>query len=92
LKGFTSNIDALESTLSELDGLGQFETVDSAAVQGLRSMARALDTEPGNAALWRQYREALKEIRRADDDADRDLAAALKEIAGAAAVGDQTPT
>jgi hypothetical protein len=82
------NIDALDETLAELDKIGRFEPVDTAVKQALRSMASALDADPSNAALWRQYREALGEVLRADDDADRDLAAALAEIRGATPVGD----
>jgi hypothetical protein len=63
----TTNRGQLEQTLKELRRIGRIEKVDAAAVQALRSMAAALDAEPGNAALWRQYREALREIK-ADDD------------------------
>jgi hypothetical protein len=38
--------------------------------------------------MWRELRESLNEIVRADDDADDDLAAALAQIAGAASMGD----
>jgi hypothetical protein len=63
----TTNRGQLEQTLKEVRRLGRIEKIDAAAVQALRSMAAALDAEPGNAALWRQYREALRELT-ADDD------------------------
>lgn len=47
--------------------MGRLEKIDAAAVQMVRSQAHALDDDPGNAALWRQYREALRELT-ADDD------------------------
>lgn len=63
----TTNRGQLEQTLKELRRLGRVEKIDAAAVQALRSMAYALDEDPSNAALWRQYREALRELT-ADDD------------------------
>ncbi len=63
----TTNSGQCERTLRHLRGMGRIEEVDAALVQALRSMARALDAEPQNAALWRQYREALRELT-ADDD------------------------
>jgi hypothetical protein len=86
-----TNADALAETFSQLEALGRFEPVDEAHKQALRSMAGALDNDPTNAALWRQYREALNEVLRADDNADRDLAAALAEIRGGTTVVDQAP-
>jgi hypothetical protein len=65
--GRTNNSGQFERTLRELRRLGRVENIDAAAVQAVRSMARALDDDPSNAALWRQYREALKELT-ADDD------------------------
>ena len=64
----TTNRGQLEQTLKELRRLGRLGKVHAAAVQALRSMACALDADPSNAALWRQYREALRELT-ADDDA-----------------------
>ena len=64
----TTNRGQLEQTLKELRRLGRLEKIHAAAVQALRSMAWALDADPGNAALWRQYLGALGELT-ADDDA-----------------------
>jgi len=74
----TTNHGQLEQTLRELRRLGRVEKIDAAAVQALHSMAFALDDNPQNAALWRQYREALRELT-ADDD-DGTSAAALAEL------------
>lgn len=79
----TVNVAALESTLSELERLGRFEKVDAAQVQAVRSIAAAVDADPFNAQMWRQYREALDDLMRADDDADDGLTAALEEIRSA---------
>jgi hypothetical protein len=84
----TTNRGQLEQTLKELRRLGRLEKIDAAAVQALRSMAQALDGDPGNAALWRQYREALRELTADDDDgsADAALAGLFTEM------GDQAPS
>jgi hypothetical protein len=82
-----TNHGQLGRTLAELRRMGRIETVDAASVQALRSMAVALDGDPSNAALWRQYREALRELT-ADDGADV-TGAALDELF--AEVRDQAP-
>jgi hypothetical protein len=74
----TTNRGQLEQTLKELRRLGRIERVDAAAVQALRSMAFALDEDPSRAALWRQYREALRELTA--DDSDRSVSEALAEL------------
>lgn len=85
-----TNAQALEKTLTCLSDTGKVEDVDAAAVQALRSMAAALDEDPTKAALWREYLDALSEVRRADDTANSGLDDALAKIRGAAAVGDST--
>lgn len=57
-----TNASELGRTLTHLRELGRLEKVDAARVQMLRSMARALDEQPQNAALWREYRAVLKEL------------------------------
>lgn len=78
------NVDALEVTLGEMERLGRFEKVDAAVVQTLRSLAVSVDADPFNAQMWRQYREALTDVMKADDDADDRLTAALEEIRSSA--------
>ena len=85
-----TNAAALEKTLAVMTSTGRIEDIDAAAVQALRSMAAALDKDPTKAALWREYLDALAEVRRANDDADSGLADALEEIRSAAKVGDET--
>lgn len=83
---------AMDQTLAELDRLGRFEDVDAARVQSLRSMAAALDSNPFNSQMWRELRESLNEVTRADDEADDGLAAALAQIAGSPSLGDAEAT
>lgn len=63
-----NNPEALEVTLQSLRDTRRLENVDEALVQALKSMAEALDRDPSNAALWRQYRETLKELTADDSD------------------------
>jgi hypothetical protein len=73
-----NNASELGKTLAELQRMGRLEAVDAAWLQMARSMARELDEVPGNAALWRQYREVVKEL--ISDDDDGSVADALTEL------------
>jgi hypothetical protein len=73
-----TNASELGKTLAELRRMGRLEAVDAARLQMARSMARQLDDDAGNAALWRQYREVVKEL--VIDDDDSSVADALKEL------------
>lgn len=79
-KAYATNVTALAATVAELQKLGRIETLDAAQVQLVRSLAVAVDSEPTNSGLWRQYREALSDLLRADDDADDELAEALEAL------------
>lgn len=83
----TPMVAAMDRTLAELERLGRFEEVDAARVQALKTMAATLDANPFNSQMWRELRESLGEVMKADDDADDGLAAALDAIAGAAPMG-----
>lgn len=83
-----TNVIALEETLVALDGMGRFETVDSARLQLLRSMASALDDDPFNAQMWKAYDASLGRLMEADERATDDLAVALEALRGGAKVGD----
>lgn len=86
------NAKALETTLAALKESDRIKPVDAANVQLLRSMARALDQGPANAALWRLYREALAELLGAEESGrDGGVFAAIQAIQSAAEVGDSAP-
>jgi hypothetical protein len=79
----TTNSGQIEQTLRELRRLGRLEKIDAAKVQALRSMARALDDEPGRAALWRVYLDAVQELTASGDDGgafDEAVAAMFAEV------------
>lgn len=82
------NLEAVERTIGELRRLGRLEEIDTARVELLRSLARALDDEPHSPGLYREYRSALSEVLEADDDVDDSLEAELAKIRGATSVGD----
>jgi hypothetical protein len=73
-----TNASELGRTLAELRRMGRLEAVDAAWLQMARSMAKALDEDPSNAALWRQYHVVVKEL--VSDDDDSSVADALKEL------------
>jgi len=54
-----SNRDAVDKLIAglEREHLGEF---DVARVEAARSLASAVDAEPFNAQLWRQYRESVE--------------------------------
>lgn len=54
---------ALEVTVAELERLGRLNPTDAARVEIARTLADALDLEPGSAILWREYRAAEKQLR-----------------------------
>lgn len=76
-----TNASELGKTIAQLRRMGRLEVVDAARLQMVRSIARAVDRDPQNASLWRQYREALKELVRRDDD-ENDVDADLKALFG----------
>lgn len=67
---------AVERTLRMLKGEGTLDRIPDALVELCRGVADACDCEPGNAALWREFRAALDDLREAaagapdDDTAD----------------------
>jgi hypothetical protein len=65
-----ANARAIEATLTELTRMGRLEKVDAARIQALRSMADALDQNPFNSQMWREYREALGGLTADDSTSD----------------------
>lgn len=54
-----SNSTGLDRTLKALGAAGRLDDTDQALVALARGLAAAVDAEPENAALWREYRAAL---------------------------------
>lgn len=81
-----TNLTALNRTLRAVGGLDGPER--AAQVELVRSLARAIDAQPrsGLAALFEQYREALKDLL-ADDHGD-EFEKLLASLRSESAVGD----
>jgi hypothetical protein len=76
----TTNAEAAESTLEALRELGRLEAVDSAKVQAVRSLAVAVDIDPQNASLWREYRAALADLLEDADGGIDEFAELLRNL------------
>lgn len=86
------NLRAVNRTIKAYDAEGTLAEVPEALVELCRSLARAVDSEPGNAALFREYRQALDDLRDAasaapDDDA-AEFRISIQTPRGRASVGD----
>jgi hypothetical protein len=87
-----ANLLAANRTIKKLELDGSLANVPDALVELCRSAARAVDSEPGNAALLREYRAALTDLRltasaSVDDDAT-DFLISIQTPRGRAAVVD----
>lgn len=71
-----TNLDAAHAMLKALRDSGRLEPIDEARVAALLSLAAAVDNDPANASLWREYRAAEVTLRETDD-ADFDYAGLL---------------
>lgn len=76
------NSDAIQRTVKILRGSGLIPEGGDAVVQICLSLAAAVDSEPGNASLWREYRQAVEALRSLESaggsDID-DLIAAIRD-------------
>lgn len=74
----TTNAQAAEATIK---ALGLTDKEHQALVVACRTMAMAVDREPQNASLWREYRQLLVELGRvASGVSDDDQASFLVSI------------
>jgi hypothetical protein len=82
--GLGRNLEAIENDLARYFGEGYGHRLAEASMEAARSIARALDARPGDAALWRSYKDVRAELkeqayRQADDD---QLLEVLRQISG----------
>jgi hypothetical protein len=78
--GLGPNAAAINVTLGELKRMGRLEQVDAARVQALRSMAVALDQNPFNSQMWREYREAIEGLTADDGDSGSSVDDLINEL------------
>ena len=83
-----SNELAIEVLIESLYRLGRLEKVDSARVEIARLLARSVDSNPENANLWRQYREAEEALRTVGSDDVEDFNQVIASIWSESALRD----
>lgn len=83
------NRTAVEETLVALRHAGRLEQVDSARVAIVQSLADAVDADPMNASLWREFRAAESALRITDDHDQDEFGQLLEALS--AEVGDSSP-
>ena len=84
------NRSAVEETIEAMTVAGRLEGVDSARVAMVRALADAVDADPTNASLWREYRAAeisLREVGQDDGDGFKELLESLSSAVGDKADG-----
>jgi hypothetical protein len=82
------NRQAVEDMVAALRAKGQMDAVDAARLVAAQALADAVDSEPTNASLWREYRAALETLRQAGDNGTDEFAALLAGLS--AEVGDSS--
>lgn len=80
------NRTAVEAMVKALRDGGRLEQVDEARVIAACALADAVDADPTNASLWREYRAALETLRLVEDGGPDDFAQLLANLS--AEVGD----
>lgn len=61
------NRSAVDATIEALRMAGRIDPVDSARVVLAQALADAVDADPLNASLWREYRAAEAALRETSD-------------------------
>lgn len=67
-----SNREAVSETISALNVEGRLTSADAAIVQMVEGLADAVDADPGNASLWREFRAALETLRTLNVEVEND--------------------
>ena len=71
---------AAEATIAALRSAGRLELIDSARIATLQTLADAVDADPVNASLWREYRAAESTLREVNDDGNDELTEILGRL------------
>ena len=87
---FGRNRTAVEESIRALRDAGRLESVDAAKIAAAQSLADAVDADPSNASLWREYRAAELVLRETNDTNTDEFAQLLAALS--AEVGDSTQT
>lgn len=84
------NRTAVEQTIAALKLAGRLEQVNSAQIAICQSLADAVDLDPDNASLWREYRAAETALRVANDDNQDEFSSLIADLS--AKMGAETKT
>jgi hypothetical protein len=74
------NRAAVELMLEALRDSGKLENVDAARATAAQALADAVDSDPSNASLWREYRASLEMLRLLSDGSVDEFANLLKSL------------
>lgn len=74
------NRQAIEHTIAALRLAGRLEAINSAQIAICQSLADAVDLDPDNASLWREYRAAEAALRVTDDNNQDDFTALIADL------------
>ena len=74
------NRTAVELTILALNNLGRLEDIDAAKVASAQTLADAVDADPTNASLWREYRAAEQALRESHDTTADEFAQLLADL------------
>lgn len=89
------NSAAVARTVEALRTAGRLQDEHAATVQMVESLALAVDTDPGNASLWREFRAGLDSLLKVGEvnDADADeISLIISALRGTAEVDDSKNT
>ena len=74
------NRSAVELMLGALRDAGKLESVDAARATAAQALADAVDSDPTNASLWREYRASLEMLRLLSDGSVDEFAKLLESL------------
>jgi hypothetical protein len=74
------NRTAAETTIEALEAHERLSDIDAARVALVRALADAVDSDPTNASLWREYRAAEQALRETDDTTGDEFARLLAAL------------
>lgn len=78
--GAGRNRIAVDASIATLTELSRLEAIDAARVAAARTLADAVDADPTNASLWREYRAAEQALREDQDTSGDEFAQLLADL------------
>lgn len=87
------NRKAVDSTIKAMRKDGRLKAEDAATVQMVESLADAVDIDPANASLWREFRASLDSLMRLGLEEKNDgdeIALIIASLRGTAEVSDSS--